>query len=235
MKIRQERFDNMITLYSGTPGSGKSYHMAQLICQMYKKGKNIFCNFEIDVDYLKKKYPRSNAYVFCIDNRDLKYPYGLTGFSNNFHSRDSVGRVAEKQSYLFIDECQINFDSRRWNEKGRAEWNHWLSEHRKDGFQVILATQSDMDIDKKIRGRIEYEIKHFKVNNYKVFGRLLSILCGGNLFVQRCQWYTKSRTKQDKISSNFVRGKKKYYRVFNTSKRFMKSMCDRDVWLAVGD
>lgn len=235
MKIRQGRFDNMITLYSGTPGSGKSYHMAQLICQMYKKGKNIFCNFEIDVDYLKKKYPRSNAYVFCIDNRDLKYPYGLTGFSNNFHSRDSVDRVAEKQSYLFIDECQINFDSRRWNEKGRAEWNHWLSEHRKDGFQVILATQSDMDIDKKIRGRIEYEIKHFKVNNYKVFGRFLSILCGGNLFVQRCQWYTKSRTKQDKISSNFVRGKKKYYRVFNTSKRFMKSMCDRDVWLAFGD
>lgn len=220
----------MITLYSGTPGSGKSYHMAQVICYQYKKGKNIFCNFEVNVEYLRKKYPRSHAEVFCIDNRDLKYPFGLTGFSNNFHRFDENGRCYEGQSYLFIDECQNNFDSRRWNESGRSEWNHWLSEHRKDGFEVILVTQNDADIDKKIRGRLEYEIKHFKVNNFQFFGYILGLLCGGNLFIQRCQWYTKGKTKSNKISTIFMRGKKKYYNVFNTSKRFMRAVDSYPVW-----
>ena len=54
----------MIYLYSGTPGSGKSYDAAELICRKYKQGKNIFCNFEIDVDYLKQKYPKTSALLF---------------------------------------------------------------------------------------------------------------------------------------------------------------------------
>lgn len=225
----------MIYLYSGTPGSGKSYDAAELICKKYKQGKNIFCNFEIDVDYLKQKYPRSKAEVFCIDNRDLKYPFGLTGFSNNFHYRDKSGRVPEKQSYLFIDECNNNFDSRTWNEKGRAEWNHWFSEHRKDGFQVILITQSVDDIDKKIRKRIEIEVQHFNVTNFKMFGKLLSFLSGGNLFVRRSQWFTKGKNKANKINSQFCRGHKKYFRIFNTSKRFAKALDTHPVWRAVGD
>lgn len=224
----------MITLYSGTPGSGKSYHMAEMICLCYKRGKNIFCNFEVDIDYLKEKYPKSKSNVFCIDNRDLKYPFGLSGFSANFSVSDSAGRIYEKQSYLFIDECQNNFDARTWNEKGRREWNHWLSEHRKDGFEVILCTQSDSDIDKKIRGRIEYEVKHFKANNFKLLGRILGLLCGGNLFVQRSQWYTKGKSAQNKLDVTFTRGKKKYYRLFNTSKRFMQSIETRAVWNGVG-
>ena len=51
----------MIYLYSGTPGSGKSYDAAELICKKYKQGKNIFCNFEIDEEYLKKRYPKSKG------------------------------------------------------------------------------------------------------------------------------------------------------------------------------
>ncbi|MFR1882989.1 MAG: zonular occludens toxin domain-containing protein [Blautia sp.] len=220
----------MITLYSGTPGSGKSYHMSRDICLMYKKGKIIFANFDIDVDYLKKLYPKSKAQVFCVSNRDLKYPFGLIGFSNNYLVPDSRGRVKEKQIYLFIDECQINFDSRSWNEKGRTDWVRWLSEHRKYGYNIILTTQNEADIDKKIRGRIEYEIKHFKVNNFKVFGQILGLLCGGNLFIQRCQWYTKSKTKNAKIATHFLRGRKKYYRLFNTSKHFFDASSDKPVW-----
>lgn len=225
----------MIRIYTGVPGSGKSYHMAELICIKYRQGKNIFCNFEVDVDYLKKKYPRSKAHVFILDNRELLYPFGFTGFSNNFHKIDKNGRVKESQSYLFIDECNKNFDSRRWNQRGREEWNDWLSEHRKDGFEVILCTQSIEDVDKKIRGRIETEVKHFSVKNFKMFGRILSLFSGGNLFLQRTQWVTKSKTKANKISSTFTRGKRKYYKVFNTSKRFMRCSDSNPVWRAVGN
>lgn len=220
----------MITLYTGTPGSGKSYHMAKLIHLLYKKGKYIFANFDIDVDYLSKKYPKSKSQVFCIDNRDLKYPFGLTGFSNNFHVRESINRVKESQSYLFIDECNNNFDSRFWNEKGRKDWNHWLSEHRKDGFEVILTTQDIGDIDKKIRKRLEIEVKHFDVKNFTVFGKILALMLGGHLFIQRSQWCSKGNTKNLKISTDFLLCRKKYYRLFDTSQHFMHSLDTNLVW-----
>lgn len=220
----------MIYMYRGTPGSGKSYHMAKVICACYKKGKNIFVNFEVNEDYLRSLYPKSKAQLFILDNRDLMYPFGLTGFSNNFHKFDKDGRVMEEQSYLFIDECNNNFDSRCWNERGRKDWIKWFKEHRKDGFEVVLCTQSTEDVDKKIRGLIEIEINHFKVNNFKVFGKILGLICGGNLFVQRKQWYSKSRTKSGKVGVEFLRGKKKYYKLFNTSKHFFKAESDKPVW-----
>lgn len=223
----------MIYMYSGTPGSGKSYHMAKDICMYYRKGRNIFCNFEVNIDYLKKLYPRSKAQVFMLDNRDLLYPFGLTGFSSNYHVVTRDGRVKEKQSILFIDECNNNFDSRTWNERGRKDWIKWFKEHRKDGFHVILCTQSIDDIDKKIRKLIEIECSHFKVNNFKVFGKILGLLCGGNLFVQRNQWYSKSRNKAGKIGTDFLRGRKKYYMIFNTSKHFFKAESDKPVWRIV--
>ncbi|MDD3278624.1 MAG: zonular occludens toxin domain-containing protein [Lachnospiraceae bacterium] len=224
----------MIILYTGTPGSGKSYHMAADIMLQYKRGKYIFTNFEINTDYLHKRYPHSKAQVFQIDNRDLQYPYGLEGFSRNFCKSDKDGRVFERQCYLFIDECQNNFDARQWNIKGRAEWNHWLSEHRKDGFQVYLITQNDADIDKKIRGRIEQEVKHFKINNFKIFGQVLAVLCGGNLFSRKCYWYTKGKSSSDVISFDLAIGHKRYFKIFNTSKRFLRTFTERPVWVDKG-
>lgn len=220
----------MIYMYSGTPGSGKSYHMAKDICMYYKKGRNIFLNFEVNTEYLKQLYPKSKAQVFMLDNRDLMYPFGLTGFSDNYHIVTRDGRVKEKQSILFIDECNNNFDSRAWNEKGRKDWIKWFKEHRKDGFQVILCTQDIDDIDRKIRKVIEIECSHFNASNFKIFGKILGLLCGGNLFIQRSQWYSKTRYKAGKISVNFLRGQKKYYKIFNTSKHFFKAETDNPVW-----
>ena len=91
------------------------------------------------------------------------------------------------------------------------------------------------DIDKKIRKRIEVEVKHFNVSNFKLFGKLLALCSGGSLFVRRSQWFSHGRYKADKIGASFVRGKKKYYRVFNTSKRFTKALDEHPVWRAVGN
>lgn len=216
----------MIYLFSGVPGSGKSYHAAEMICNKFKQGKNIICNFDIDFGYLKKISHRNDGLVFSVSNEDLKYPDWLYQFSDHFHKCDSSGRVEEAQTYLFIDECNINFDSRTWNEAGRSEWIQFLSEHRKYGFQIFLITQSVDDIDRKIRKRIEIEVKHFKADNFKLFGKVLSFLCGGHLFVQRSQWYSKSKFNDAKIDTTFCRGRKKYYKLFNTSQTFAKtSVC----------
>ena len=38
----------MIYFYTGTPGSGKSLHMASEIYEAMYKGKNVIANFEIN-------------------------------------------------------------------------------------------------------------------------------------------------------------------------------------------
>ena len=59
----------MIKLYSGTPGSGKSLHMAKDIlyyCNC-RRDRLVICNFE--VDYSRFKHPE--RYIF-LSNNDLK-------------------------------------------------------------------------------------------------------------------------------------------------------------------
>ena len=52
----------MITLFSGTPGSGKSLHIAQKILNWTRNGKfYVICNFEVNLDLLN--YPENFFYV----------------------------------------------------------------------------------------------------------------------------------------------------------------------------
>ena len=44
----------MIYFYTGTPGSGKSLHMASEIYEAMYKGKNVIANFEINESYFEK-------------------------------------------------------------------------------------------------------------------------------------------------------------------------------------
>ena len=43
----------MIYFYSGTPGSGKSLHVAQDIYQYLQRGKNVIANFDINEKAVK--------------------------------------------------------------------------------------------------------------------------------------------------------------------------------------
>ena len=46
----------MIYLYSGTPGSGKSLHTAQVILGHLFRGVPVICNFEINKEVVKRGY-----------------------------------------------------------------------------------------------------------------------------------------------------------------------------------
>ena len=48
----------MIRLYSGTPGSGKSLHVAEKIYNRLSAGKPVVCNFAINEKWLAKKPKR---------------------------------------------------------------------------------------------------------------------------------------------------------------------------------
>lgn len=51
----------MISLYSGTPGSGKSLHCAEkILIRLNTLHLPCICNFEINLDMVKAKY-RNNS------------------------------------------------------------------------------------------------------------------------------------------------------------------------------
>lgn len=201
----------MITLYSGTPGAGKSLHLASRICNWMKyKEAPIVGNFECDFGKLRKK---KGSYLY-IDNSDLT-PERLILFAQNYRQyvRETYDReVKEGEILLIIDECQLLFNSRDWGQKNRAAWCSFFSQHRKFRYEIVLVAQMDRMLDRQIRGLIEYEWKHRKVSNFGVAGKVLGLFFGGKLFVAVKVWYP----MKEKVGSEFFIYKKSYAAIYDT-------------------
>lgn len=192
----------MIRLYSGTPGSGKSLHNARDVINRSRMGKPVIGNFPADLARFKK------ANYTYVPNYELN-PDFLINYSRKFFQGK---KIKEGAILLVIDECQLLFNSRDWQQKGRNEWLSFFSQHRKYGYDVTLIAQFDRMIDRQIRGLIEYEFIHRKLSNYGFGGKIMSLLFGGNTFVSVEMWYPLKL----KISSDFIHARKYYYSIYDT-------------------
>lgn len=205
----------MIYFYSGTPGSGKSLHVAQDIYSYIQRGKNVIANFAVNTTAIRGYGKKGSGTFTCVENSDLTVDY-LLHYAQDHHSLDKLGRMIEKQTLLVIDECQILFNARSWNVKGRDDWCTFFTQHRKYGYNIILVSQFDRLIDRQIRSLIEYEYKHRKLNNFKALGAVLGFLSGGALFCSVIYWYG----VKEKVGTEFFRGKRKFYNLYNSYKLF---------------
>lgn len=189
----------MIVLYSGTPGSGKSYHAAYKMYHGLRFKRNFICNFNINLENAaltrwsgikkklfpntkKLKYKKLGKFMY-VNNMELT-PEFLLNYAKEHHSMKK-----ESETCVVIDECGMIFNPRSWDNKQRLKWIEFLSLHRHYGFDFVLISQSDRLIDRQIRSFIEYDIKHRKLNNYKLMGAILGLLSGGSLFGCSTYWY----------------------------------------------
>lgn len=158
----------MIYFYSGTPGSGKSLHVARDIyfrLNRNKKYPNVIANFMINEKMIKNK----KAKFIYKDNSELTVEF-LLNYALKNHK---IG--VENQTLVVVDECSVIWNSRSWmKDHDRMEWLKFFVQHRKLGYNFILISQTDRQIDRQIRSLFEYEVKHRKVNNFKI-GRLLPV------------------------------------------------------------
>lgn len=196
----------MISLYSGTPGSGKSLHVAKDIRDRLILGKPVICNFEIAY----QKFKRAN--FTYVSNEALKPAYMISYSASYF--ADHAFR--EGAILLVIDECQLLFNAREWQITGRAEWLSFFTQHRKYGYNVVLVAQFDRMIDRQIRSLIEYEYIHRKASNFGVGGTILSILSGGSLFCAVQMWYP----LKARIGSELFHARKRYYSLYDSYTTF---------------
>ena len=89
-----------ISLYTGTPGSGKSFHAAKDIEHRMRRGGTLICNFPVNTGFVKK----CRAQVEYWDNSELTAER-LVAYALEHHK---IGK--EGQALVVIDECQIIFN-----------------------------------------------------------------------------------------------------------------------------
>ncbi len=197
----------MIELYSGTPGSGKSLHVAKIIRERLRMYNCVIIgNFYVNQNTVKK---RKGTYIY-VDNFRLK-PERLIKFAIRY-ARHKGRRLKEDELYLFIDEAQLLFNSRDWQLIKTSGWVSFYSQHRKLGFYIGLIAQFDRMLDRQIRSLVENEIKHRKVSRAGLFGKILGFFTGDNLFIYIKIWYP----MKQKVYSEFFLGTKKVYDLYDS-------------------
>lgn len=216
----------MIYLYTGTPGAGKSLHMAKDIIERLEKGRDVIGNFPINQDiffkkivrfsfrkgfYLAKVVKRGMGRYIYIENSKISVKW-LVDYARKNHVRNK-----ESQTLLCIDECQCMFNPREFQRMDRLPWNNFFSQHRKLGYNVILVTQTDRLLDRQIRAILEYEIKHRKINNYGI-GCFLPM----KTFIAIEYWYG----VRQRVSSEFFVYKKRYGNFYDSFAIFDDNVFD---------
>lgn len=192
----------MIYLYSGTPGSGKSLNSIRDIVNKLQLGGNVIANFAIKTDLIKPKRNKTFGKFIYKENNDLTVEF-LTDFALKNHIKGK-----EAQTLIVIDEAQAMFNPRDFRDINRKDYNHFFSLHRHLGYNVILITQNDRLLDKQIRCLLEYEVKHRKVNNFKLIGKLLPFCT----FACVTYWYG----VREKMDVTFFAYKKKLSNLYDS-------------------
>lgn len=197
----------MISLYSGTPGSGKSLHIARRIYYTLRDKRPVIANFEVKREYIRKKRPEKLRFTY-IPNDELT-PERLIEFSAEYFRKRII---REDTILLVIDEAQIIFNSRAWQQSGRSQWLSFFSQHRKYGYEIVLIAQFDGMIDKQIRTLIEYNYIHRKMSNFGLVGKIMSLFWLGKAFCAVKMWYPLN----ERLSSEIFSARKKFYRIYDT-------------------
>jgi len=211
----------MIWLYTGTPGSGKSYHAARDVVSRLKRGGGLIANFPVNESVVKRRKTRVEYW----DNSEISAGR-LVRYAMEHHK---IGK--ENQCLLVIDEAQVIFNCRDFGRKDRNAWVQFFSQHRKLGFNVILITQDDRMIDKQIRALVENEVRHRKINNFGFFGLLFS-LTAHTWFIAISKWYGGNKLV---IGKEIFPFKKRYEKVYDSYKLFVDMAGDGVDVCAGGD
>lgn len=196
----------MIRLFTGTPGSGKSYDACRIIVRQLKAGRPLIANFPVNEACVSK--PKSRVDYW--DNSELT-PDRLMRYAIKNHKAGKEG-----QTLVIIDECQVILNCRDFGRKDRNAWVNLMAQHRKLGFDFILITQNDRFIDKQVRCLVEEEVKHRKLNNSGFVGLLLSLTLM-TWFVSISYWYGGNKSK---IGQSIFTYNKKYEKVYDSYRMF---------------
>lgn len=164
----------MITFFTGTPGSGKTYEAVEKIALNLKIGRKVYTNIDgmedarhqealknlaglNDLQFFEQ-FHHLGSYVNKDKEPDLENePDGKINLAW-FH------KYCEQGSLIVLDEVQKIFGCRDTRMKHNADFSDWASTHRHNGYDLIIITQNAERVEVGVRSLTEWNYVFRKVN-----------------------------------------------------------------------
>jgi len=141
----------MIVIFTGLPGSGKSYKLGRTVVEILYRNKKAH---EADQD---RYWSLTNKLVFKEPERRLVYtnlqmkPDVLAEFAGYIRTWTELRQLTPlRDCDVIIDEVATYFDARLW-ETLSLEMRRWLAQHRKFGIEIYGTSQDFAQVDKAFR------------------------------------------------------------------------------------
>lgn len=154
----------MLQLYTGTPGSGKSYHAVREGLWQARR-KLVVANFVV-TDSPELRQLDNGRWVgwLHISDDDMTVA-AMIGIY------DKYLREAHRESVALwiMDEAQRKFNTREWNQPERKSWVTFASLHRHLGFDGILVVQDMSLLDGQMAAMCQEQMRHRRVNRHLPF------------------------------------------------------------------
>ncbi|MEG1826892.1 MAG: zonular occludens toxin domain-containing protein [Gordonibacter sp.] len=196
-----------IYLYSGTPGSGKSLHATRIIKDSLDYKKPVIANYDL--------VPRKNKDYFTYRPNAEMTPDFLVEYATEYWQDH---RFKEDHILLVLDECQLLFNSREWQNDSRMKWLEFFSQHRKYGYEIVFVAQFDRMIDRQIRSLLEYEFVHRRMGNFGWKGKMFKLLTLGELFVCVKRFYP----LREKVGVECFKARRSIFRMYDSYGAFAR-------------
>lgn len=182
----------MIDILQGSPGSGKSAVSVAAAIRHLKNGGVVACNFSLVDGWAESIVKQSILYKFAvilsffISDFSKRFLFErATSLYSRFYRVNSLaairvinpkaaavgryrdtGKYLEGSGLLILDECQLIFNSRKWEKN--FDWIQFFTQHRKLGWNVsLIAHHIDM-IDSQIRPLAEYESRFRNLQKVRI-------------------------------------------------------------------
>ena len=170
----------MIEVMQGSLGSGKSaVATARAIAHLQDGGvvaanfaltdgwadvvakRNPLCYFSDNLRYEKAKslWPRFHHVKSLAAIKELRPREQAEGRHKN------SGQFQEGQGLLILDECQLIFNSRKWEKN--MDWIEFFTQSRKLGWNILLIAHTIEMIDSQIRPLCEFESRFRNLQKVK--------------------------------------------------------------------
>jgi hypothetical protein len=172
-----------IEFYTGTPGSGKSYHALEAIIDALDKGKHVIANFPLNFTEKMIRDGHADRFMF-IPDEFLMGEQGMAilwqiSYEKIYDKALMFPEKSEKMHRFFgqgeslclvvIDESGNYYPPDESTNPVQKKWKLFFRQHRKMGYDFILISQGTNDINKSIRSCVEYEVAHRKANRVAPF------------------------------------------------------------------
>ena len=152
---------------TGALGAGKGLAAVGRIREYANEGKRIAGNMEIYLHKLTTNINSKTTYIRLPD-RPTAHDLYMIGSGNDSYDETNNG-------LLVLDELTTWFNSRNWQEKGRAALLDWFIHARKYGWDVIFIVQSIETVDKQlVESLMDYHCPVSNLNriNIPIIGKM---------------------------------------------------------------